>query len=88
MHIKPKKRIVREKPEPLSVPEKINESWSLDFMHDQLADGRTVRQLNVNDDFNRDLLAIEIDFSLAAERVKRILDRVIEWRGKPKCIRS
>ena len=88
MRIKPKKRIVREKPEPLSVSEKINESWSLDFMHDQLADGRTVRLLNVNDDFNRELLAIEIDFSLAAERVKRNLDRVIEWRGKPKCIRS
>ena len=87
IRIKPKKRIVREKPEPLTVPEKINESWSLDFMHDQLADGRTVRLLNVNDDFNRESLAIEIDFSLAAERVKRTLDRVIEWRGKPKCIR-
>ena len=87
MRIKPKKRIVREKPEPLTVPEQINESWSLDFMHDQLADGRTVRLLNVNDDFNRESLAIEIDFSLPAERVKRTLDRVIEWRGKPKYIR-
>jgi putative transposase len=42
MRIKPKKRIVREQPDSLSVPEKINESWSMDFMHDQLADGRSV----------------------------------------------
>ena len=71
MRIKPKKRIVREQPEPLTVPEQKNESWSMDFMQDQLSDGRSVRLLNVNDDFNRESLAIEIDFSLPAERVKR-----------------
>jgi putative transposase len=87
MRIKPKKRIIRERPVPLSVPERINESWSMDFMHDQLADGRSVRLFNVNDDFNRESLAIEVDFSLPAERVKRTLDRIIEWRGKPGSIR-
>jgi len=87
MRIKPKKRIVREQPEALTVPKKDNESWSMDFMHDQLSDGRPVRLLNVNDDFNRESLAIEIDFSLPAERVKRTLDRIIEWRGKPRSIR-
>lgn len=87
MRIKPKKRIVREQPEPLTVPEQKNESWSMDFMHDQLSDGRSIRLLNVNDDFNRESLAIEIDFSLPAERVKRTLDRIIEWRGKPNSIR-
>ena len=40
LRIKPKKRIVREKPEALAVPEKINHVWSMDFMHDQLANGR------------------------------------------------
>ena len=54
LRIKPKKRIVREKPEPLAVPERANESWSMDFMHDQLGDGRSFRLLNVIDDFNRD----------------------------------
>jgi len=87
MRIKPKKRIVREQPKPLTVPEQKNESWSMDFMHDQLSDGRSIRLLNVNDDFNRESLAIEIDFSLPAERVKRTLDRIIEWRGKPRSIR-
>lgn len=87
MRIKPKKRIVCEKPKPLVVPIKKNISWSMDFMHDQLADGRSVRLLNVNDDFNRESLAIEIDFSLLAERVKRTLRFIIDWRGKPSTIR-
>lgn len=41
MRIKPRKRLVREKPEPLVVPTVINASWSMDFMHDQLEDGRS-----------------------------------------------
>jgi len=88
LRIKPKKRIVREKPEPLAVPEAINQCWSMDFMHDQLSDGRSYRLFNVIDDFNREALAIDIDLSLPAERVVRALDQVIEWRGKPLAIRS
>jgi putative transposase len=88
LRIKPRKRIVREKPEPLAVPEAINECWSMDFMHDQLADGRSFRLFNVIDDYNREALAIEVDLSLPAERVVRALDNIIEWRGKPKAIRS
>lgn len=87
LRIKPKKRIVREKPEPLAVPMTINDCWSMDFMHDQLADGRSYRLFNVIDDFNREGLAIDVDFSLPAARVMRSLDQVIEWRGKPKQIR-
>ena len=87
LRIKPKKRIVREKPEPLAVPTTINDCWSMDFMHDQLADGRSYRLFNVIDDFNREGLAIDVDFSLPATRVMRSLDQVIEWRGKPKQIR-
>ncbi len=87
LRIKPKKRLSREKPEALAVPEAINESWSMDFMHDQLSDGRSYRLFNVIDDFNREGLAIEVDFSLPATRVIRALDQIIEWRGKPKSIR-
>ena len=57
-------------------------------MHDQLADGRSCRLLNVIDDFNREGLAMEIDLSLPAERVVRVSEQIIEWRGKPKTIRS
>lgn len=87
MHIKPRKRLKREKPEPLSVPANRNVSWSMDFMHEQLSDGRSVRLLNVIDDFNREALAIEVDFSLPAIRVVRTLEQIIEWKGKPYSIR-
>jgi len=60
----------------------------MDFMHDQLFDGRSYRLFNVIDDFNREALAIDIDLSLPAERVVRVMDQVIEWRGKPPMIRS
>ena len=53
----------------------------MDFMHDQLADGRSFRLLNIIDDFNRETL--EIDLSLPAGRVVRALEQVIEWRGNP-----
>ena len=74
----------------------------MDFMADRLGDGRAFRLLNVLDDFNREGLGIEVDFSLPAERVTPIvgktmshivfrpssyLDRIIEWRGKPGTIR-
>lgn len=87
LRIKPKSRIIRDKPNPLSVPNGINESWSMDFMHDQLSDGRSIRLFNVIDDFNREGLEIEVDFSLPSSRVIRSLDRIIEQRGKPKTIR-
>ena len=87
MRIKPKKRLIREKPEALTVPTAINECWSMDFMHDQLEDGQCYRLFNVLDDFNREGLAIEVDLSLPAERVVRALNQIIEWRGKPKQIR-
>lgn len=87
LRIKPKKRLVRARPEPLVVPAGKNQTWSMDFMHDQLEDGRTYRLLNVIDDFNRECLGIEIDFSLPAERVARTLDRIVEWRGQPMAIR-
>jgi putative transposase len=87
LRIKPKKRLIREKPEALAVPIDINESWSMDFMHDQLEDGRHYRLFNVIDDFNREGLAMEVDLSLPAERVVRALNQIIEWRGKPRQIR-
>jgi len=87
LRIKPKKRLVREKPEPLAVPETINQVWSMDFMHDRLEDGRAFRLFNVIDDFNREGLGIEVDFSLPAERVIRALEQFIEWRGRPQVLR-
>lgn len=85
--IKPRKRLNRERPEALSVPKFPNQTWSMDFMADQLSNGRCFRTLNVLDDFNREGLGIEVDFSLPALRVVRSLQQIIEWRGKPLSIR-
>ena len=57
-------------------------------MHDQLQDGRSIRLFNIIDDFNREALCIEVDFSLPAERVVRSLDQIITWRGKSCVIRA
>lgn len=57
-------------------------------MHDQLQSGQNYRLLNVIDDFNREGLGIEVDLSLPSQRVTRVLEQIIEWRGKPKMIRS
>lgn len=56
-------------------------------MHDQLADGRSIRLFNVIDDFNREGLCIDVDFSLPSLRVIRALEQIIEWRGRPQAIR-
>ena len=88
LRIKPKKRMVRVMPEALSVPELLKQIWSMDFRHDQLQDGRTFRLFNVIDDFNREALGIEADFSLPSERVIRSLEQIIEWRGQPAALRS
>lgn len=87
LRIKPKRRIKRDKPDALSVPVAMNEVWSMDFMSDSLADGRSLRTFNVIDDYNREGLAIDVDLSMPSARVIRSLEQVIEWRGKPAAIR-
>lgn len=57
------------------------------FMHGHLKDGRIFRLFNVIDDFNRETIGIEVDFSLPLERVIRELKQIISWRGKPQVIR-
>ena len=87
LRIKPKKRLIRIKPRPLTVPREANQVWSMDFMHDQLRDGRTFRLFNVIDDFNREGLNIEVDHSLPSERVIRSLEQIISWRKAPQVLR-
>jgi putative transposase len=87
LRIKPKKRIPTRAPVPLHQPERPNSFWSMDFMSDALASGRKFRTLNVLDDFNRESLAIEVDFSLPAERVIRVLEQIAMVRGYPSFIR-
>ena len=82
-----KKRLPARVKQALFQPERINQVWSLDFMNDSLWDGKRYRLLNVIDDFNREVLAIEADTSLPALRVIRVLKKLLFERGTPDMIR-
>ena len=86
--IKPKKRLPTRHPKPLAQPVTTNHCWSLDFMRDSLTDGRAFRTLNIIDDFNREALWIEVDLSLPARRVIRVLEQLAAERGYPQVLRS
>ena len=60
--------------------------WNMDFVHDQLVDGRYFRILNVIDDFTREIVAVEIDISVSSGGVSRVLDCLAMTRGLPKVI--
>lgn len=72
---------------PLEIPQAANHTWSADFMSDALWSGRRFRIFNINDDFNRESMKIEIDTSLPSARVIRALDELIELRGAPRRLR-
>jgi putative transposase len=73
---------------PMLIPMAANDRWSLDFVSDQLTDGRRFRVLTVVDDCTRECLALVADTSLSGLRVARELDRIIDERGKPRMIVS
>jgi putative transposase len=73
---------------PMMIPLAPNERWSLDFVSDQLTDGRRFRILAIVDDCTRECLALVADTSLSGFRVVRELDRLISERGRPKMIVS
>lgn len=83
-----KRRLPERVKQPLTIPDEPNQVWSIDFMSDRLSDGRKFRLLNIIDDFNRESLAIEVDTSLPALRLIRVLNRLIAQRGKPANIRT
>ena len=82
-----KKRLPARKKQTLFQPEKINQVWSIDFMNDSLWNGNSFRLLNVIDDYNREILWMEVDTSLPALRVIRVLECLKESRGLPEMIR-
>jgi putative transposase len=73
---------------PIVLPQASNQRWSLDFIADQIADGRRFRVLAVVDDFTRECLTTVVDTSRSGERVVGELDRLIIERGRPLVIVS
>ena len=82
-----RKRIGLTERVPLLLPEAPNHAWSMDFVHDGLADGRRIRCLNVVDDCTKESIVIEVDTSISGERVARVLDRIAGQRPLPRMIR-
>lgn len=73
-------RLLRGRP---PAPQGANQQWALDFLHDTVASGRTIRLLSVIDVFTREALALEVDTSLPGSRVVRVLERLGSERPLP-----
>ena len=82
-----KKRLPARAKQALFQPTSVNHVWSIDFMSDSLWDGRKYRLLNIIDDYNREVLAIEVDTSLPFTRVIRTLEQISCYRTLPQMIR-
>jgi putative transposase len=83
---KNRKRLIRMG-QPAFTAIRPNQQWAIDYVHDRMANGRTIWVLSVVDTFTRECLALEVDTCLPSRRVTRGLDRVIAMRGKPERIR-
>lgn len=82
-----RKKLRITRPAPPTPVSRVNERWSMDFVHDSLADGRTFRTFNVVDAYTRECHAIEVDTSLPAARVVRVLDKLVWEHGLPESLR-
>lgn len=82
-----KRRIPKRIRQPLIVPQRANQVWSADFMSDALYEGKRFRTCNVIDDFNREVLAVEIDTSITGKRLIRVFERLKINRGLPEILR-
>jgi putative transposase len=65
-----------------------NQTWSMDFMHDTLMNGRKVRILNIIDDYNRQALAMDVEYSHSGISVCSVLERLFTEHGRPAELRT
>jgi putative transposase len=87
MQVRTKKRKKLTRPRiPMALPSRPNERWSLDFVSDQLANGRRFRILNIVDDFSRTCVGQLIDTSISGERMTHFLDQLSLTRSLPEKI--
>jgi putative transposase len=84
LQVRTKRRKKLNRPRiPMGVPDSVNQRWSVDFVSDQLANGRRFRVCNIIDDFSRECVAQVTDFSISGERLVRELDQLARIRSLP-----
>lgn len=79
----PKRPKLKREKKPLTVPSELNDTYSMDFLSDHMAQGGKFRVFSLMDDCSREALAAEADTSISSQRVIRILDQVMKSRGTP-----
>jgi putative transposase len=82
-----KKRLPTRVKRPLFVPQLPNQVWSADFISDTLYAGKRFRTFNLIDDFNREVLQVEIGTSITGRRLIRVFERLRLNRGLPDLLR-
>lgn len=83
----PKRHVSCRKREERPMAAGVDESWSMDFMSDELFDGRRIRLLTIVDNFTRESLAIRVGASIKGDAVVEVLQRLNEQRRLPRTIR-
>jgi len=83
-----RKKIPVSDRQPLIRPGHANEIWSMDFVFDRIASGRTLKCLTVVDDATHESVAVVPEHTIGGDHLTRILDGICSQRGKPMIIRS
>lgn len=85
LQVRTKKRKKLQRPRlPMEVPMALNQRWSMDFVADQLSNGRRFRILNIVDEYSREVVGQLVSTSISGQQVSRFLDRVAETRELPR----
>jgi transposase InsO family protein len=83
-----RKKIPVSERQPLIRPGGPNQVWSMDFVFDRVAGGRTIKCLVIVDDATHEAVAIEAQQSMGGNHLTRILDAICSRRGRPAVIRT
>jgi putative transposase len=83
-----RKKIPVSDRQPLVRPSHANEVWSMDFVFDRIATGRTLKCLTVVDDATHECVAVVPEHTIGGQHLTRILDGICSQRGRPKIIRT
>ena len=87
-HKRPKRNKAAQLRQPKTLAHSMNQIWSMDFVADNLFDGRKLRMLTVVDCYSRESLAIHVGQSLKGEDVVQVLNRIVHERGQPQTIKT